>query len=273
ENQVWIIQMTLCNDDEHDLKQVLTYMKQQIGSGETNLRTSGKVLCRMGKFDLAEKYLKSLLKELPSNHPLISSVYEDLGQLASQTAKAIPSTHSKEKTKRIQDSVSITGGHALGNQLNCPYGIYVDDDNQSIFIVDWGNHRIVEWKCDTKNSQVVAGGNGNGNRMDQLSFPTNVIVDKDDDSLIICDWGNRRVPRWPRRNSTNAESFLRVYTIFTDRKPSLKQIALMLADTSFLNHSEIISNLTHALVLLFLLSHYDNIDFIDFNQLGTILDN
>ncbi|CAF3332715.1 unnamed protein product [Rotaria socialis] len=77
--------MTLCNDDEHDLKQVLTYMKQQIGSGETNLRTSGKVLCRMGKFDLAEKYLKSLLKELPSNHPLISSVYEDLGQLASQT--------------------------------------------------------------------------------------------------------------------------------------------------------------------------------------------
>ncbi|CAF3583241.1 unnamed protein product [Rotaria socialis] len=238
ENQVWIIQMTLCNDDEHDLKQVLTYMKQQIGSGETNLRTLGKVLCRMGKFDLAEKYLKRLLKELPSNHPLISSVYEDLGQLASQTGhfnmsvqwhqkslafkneielstnsnineiktfstKSIPSTHSKEKTKRIQDSVSITGGHTSDNQLNCPYGIYVDDDNQSIFIADWGNHRIVEWKCDTKNSQVVAGGNGNGNRMDQLSFPTGVIVDKKDDSLIICDWGNRRVVRWPRRNSTN----------------------------------------------------------------------
>ncbi|CAF2096809.1 unnamed protein product [Rotaria magnacalcarata] len=238
ENQVWIIQMTLCSDDENDLKQVLTYMKKQIGSGETNLRTLGKVLCRMGKFDLADKYFKRLLKELPSNHPLISSVYEDLGQLASQTghfdmsvqwhqkslalkneielstnsnineiktfsAKSIPSTHSNEKTKRIQDSVSITEGHTSDNQLNCPYGIYVDDDNQSIFIADWGNHRIVEWKCDTKNSQVVAGGNGNGNRMDQLSFPTDVIVDKKNDSLIICDWGNRRVVRWPRRHGTN----------------------------------------------------------------------
>ncbi|CAF4859976.1 unnamed protein product, partial [Rotaria magnacalcarata] len=33
------------------------------------------------------------------------------------------------------------------------------------------------------------------------------------------------------------ESFLRVCTIFTDRKPALKQMAMMLADPSFLNHS------------------------------------
>ncbi|CAF4935670.1 unnamed protein product, partial [Rotaria socialis] len=33
------------------------------------------------------------------------------------------------------------------------------------------------------------------------------------------------------------ESFLRVYTIFTDRTPALKQMVTMLADPSFLNHS------------------------------------
>ena len=54
-----------------------------------------------------------------------------------------------------------------------------------------GNHRIVKWKCDAKNGEVVAGGNGKGNRMDQLNEPTDVIVDKKNNSLIICDCGKQ----------------------------------------------------------------------------------
>ena len=84
DDQVWIIQMTLCGDDEHDLKQVLMYMKHQLGSGETNLRTLGKVLCKMGKFNLAEQYFIRLLNELPSTDPLLGNLYEDLGEVASQ---------------------------------------------------------------------------------------------------------------------------------------------------------------------------------------------
>ncbi|CAF4167336.1 unnamed protein product [Rotaria sordida] len=52
------------------------------------------------------------------------------------------------------------------------------------------------------NGQVVAGGNGHGNRLDQLYGPTDVLIDKEMDSLIICDWENRRVVRWSRRSST-----------------------------------------------------------------------
>ncbi|CAF4450225.1 unnamed protein product, partial [Adineta steineri] len=33
--------------------------------------------------------------------------------------------------------------------------------------------------------------------------PRNVIIDSD--NLIICDWGNRRVARWPRRDGTEGE--------------------------------------------------------------------
>ncbi|CAF4138303.1 unnamed protein product, partial [Adineta steineri] len=83
-DQIWIIKMTLCNDNQHDLKQVLMYMKQQIESEETNLRTLGKLLWEMGKLDLAEKYLNRLLQELPPNDLLHISLYEDLGKLASQ---------------------------------------------------------------------------------------------------------------------------------------------------------------------------------------------
>ena len=83
DNNVWIIRITLCNDNEHDLKQVLSYMKKQTGSGETNLRTLGKIVWEMGKLDLAEKYFTRFLKELPSDNPLLIDLYEDLGKLAS----------------------------------------------------------------------------------------------------------------------------------------------------------------------------------------------
>jgi DNA-binding beta-propeller fold protein YncE len=53
--------------------------------------------------------------------------------------------------------------------------------------------------------KVVAGGNGQGNRTDQLSNPTDLILDKENDSLIDCDFGNRRVMRWSHRNGTNGE--------------------------------------------------------------------
>ncbi|CAF1328378.1 unnamed protein product [Rotaria sordida] len=58
------------------------------------------------------------------------------------------------------------------------------------------------------NGQVVAGGRGQGNRLDQLCRPTDVLIDKETDSLIICDRGNRRVVRWSRRSGTTQGEIL-----------------------------------------------------------------
>ena len=85
--------------------------------------------------------------------------------------------------------------------------MYIDDD-QTIYIADQSNHRIIEWKWNATSGQVVAGGNKQGNEAHQLSNPTDVIVDKERDNLIICDWGNRRVVRWPRRNGTSGETII-----------------------------------------------------------------
>ncbi|CAF4561139.1 unnamed protein product, partial [Rotaria sp. Silwood2] len=82
---------------------------------------------------------------------------------------------------------------------------YVDDD-QMVYVADRRNHRIVEWKWGATSGQVVAGGNGQGSGAHQLSDPFDVIVDKETDSLIICDRSNRRVVRWPRRNGTSGET-------------------------------------------------------------------
>jgi len=84
-DDVWIIRMTFCNDDEHDLKKVLMSMKQEIGNGETNLHILGKILWDMGKLELAEKYFIRLLNELPPSDSLHVSLYKNLAKLASQT--------------------------------------------------------------------------------------------------------------------------------------------------------------------------------------------
>jgi sugar lactone lactonase YvrE len=85
--------------------------------------------------------------------------------------------------------------------------LYIDDD-QTIYIADTCNHRIIEWKWNATSGQVVAGGNEKGNEGHQLSYPHDVIVDKERDNLIICDSGNRRVVRWPRRNGTSGETII-----------------------------------------------------------------
>ncbi|CAF3504326.1 unnamed protein product [Rotaria socialis] len=111
----------------------------------------------------------------------------------------------------IQNGTTIAGGKELGdatNQLNNPHGVCVDHD-QTVVIADYGNHRIIEWKKDdTTNGQVVAGGKGPGNGLHQLDRPTDVLIDNEADSLIICDRNNQRVVRWSRQIGTTQGEIL-----------------------------------------------------------------
>ena len=104
-----------------------------------------------------------------------------------------------------QNGVTVAGGNGYGNatnQLNYPWGLDIDDDNQSIVIADYWNHRIVEWKIGASNGKVIAGDQGHGNRLDQLNRPTDVLIEKETNSLFIADPGNRRVLRWSRHQGT-----------------------------------------------------------------------
>ena len=104
-----------------------------------------------------------------------------------------------------QNGVTVAGGNGLGNainQLNFPCGLDIDDDNQSVVIADHVNHRIVEWKMGASHGKVIAGGRGQGNRLDQLNGPTDVFIDKETNSLFIADQWNQRVLRWSRRQET-----------------------------------------------------------------------
>ncbi|CAF1578526.1 unnamed protein product [Rotaria sordida] len=109
-----------------------------------------------------------------------------------------------------QNGITVAGGNGLGNETNqlyAPVGLFVDDE-QTIYVADYSNHRIMEWKRGATSGQVVAGGNGQGSGTHQLNTPYDVIVDKETDSVIICDRLNKRVVRWPRRNGTSGETII-----------------------------------------------------------------
>jgi len=109
----------------------------------------------------------------------------------------------KSNLKWNKHATTIAGGNMPGNKLNQlehSKGIYIDYQQKSIYIADFGNHRIVKWKLGENKGQVVAGGNGSGNRIDQLTTPTTMIVDQKNKFLIISDYGNRRVVQWSLEN-------------------------------------------------------------------------
>ncbi|CAF2981330.1 unnamed protein product [Rotaria sp. Silwood2] len=110
-------------------------------------------------------------------------------------------------TRWAENGVTVVGGNGHGTrleQLSEPHGLYVDEDN-TIFVADTANHRIVAWKYGETSGILVAGGNGEGDRNDQLNRPTAVIVHKESDSIIICDRNNRRVMQWPRHGGTTGK--------------------------------------------------------------------
>ncbi|CAM4769157.1 unnamed protein product [Rotaria magnacalcarata] len=110
-------------------------------------------------------------------------------------------------TKWVQNGITIAGGNGAGsgmNQLSNPLGLCIDG-NQTVYIADYLNHRIMEWKYGATAGRLVAGGIGGGNHTDPLNCPVHVIIDRDRNNLIISDYMNKRIVRWPRENGTGGE--------------------------------------------------------------------
>ncbi|CAF4338925.1 unnamed protein product [Rotaria magnacalcarata] len=104
-----------------------------------------------------------------------------------------------------QHGVTVAGelqNDYMTYQLCLPYSFCIDDDSQTMIIADYGNDRIVQLKMNSRNGEILAGGGGVGTQLDQLNQPTDVIIDKKTNSLIICDRQNRRCLRWSLSKGT-----------------------------------------------------------------------
>ncbi|CAF1380553.1 unnamed protein product [Adineta steineri] len=114
QHHTWIINMTLCSDNDHDLKSILNHMKNQYGSEQTRLVSFGNVLVDMGYFNDAEKYYHRLLKELPSDHNDISTCYHSLGKVVSEQGNYELSLHWLHKSLEIAQRKLKKGHPRMG---------------------------------------------------------------------------------------------------------------------------------------------------------------
>ncbi|CAF0715462.1 unnamed protein product [Adineta steineri] len=166
---------------------------------EADLQRWNKQLTEMNN----ELVKPSTIKIQHSSTPLITTIHVNVS-----VSSHLPNLDIDAKW--IQHGITVAGLGGQGsrnNQLYSPYSVYIDED-ETMYIADYNNNRIVAWKRGASNGEIVAGGNGPGNQDNQLNTPTSVIVDKLNDCLIISDYSNQRVIRWPRQNGTRGQTII-----------------------------------------------------------------
>lgn len=94
------------------------------------------------------------------------------------------------------EGVVVAGGNGQGaaaNQLSVPVGIWVDEAESKIYVVDALNARVQMWAAGATTGVTVAGGNGWGSNLNQLYFPGGIF--KKGNDLYIYD-GAARIVKW-----------------------------------------------------------------------------
>ncbi|CAF1004699.1 unnamed protein product [Rotaria magnacalcarata] len=98
-------------------------------------------------------------------------------------------------TKGAKEGIVVAGGQGQGNALTQLYlrkGLFVDILG-TLYVVDWGNVRVMRWTQGAKQGTVIVGGNGTGEN--QLRLPMGLSFDRHG-NLYVADCGNNRVQRF-----------------------------------------------------------------------------
>ncbi|CAF1457684.1 unnamed protein product [Adineta steineri] len=200
---------TFINDIENKFNNLSEQIKQIHQENEFN------------EIDL--NYLRNQLIKITQefNNPSNVSIKENSQSFIKEIS--IISSKKPKFNKWKQSAITVAGRNGEGrqlNQLNSPDGICIDE-KKNIFIADFRNHRIVEWKYNAKQGLVITAENKEGNLMNQLSSPTDVIVDQQNHSIIIADLGNRRVIHWLNRNQQILIDNIDCFGLAMDKKEFL----------------------------------------------------
>ncbi|CAF3361960.1 unnamed protein product [Rotaria socialis] len=86
-----------------------------------------------------------------------------------------------------------TQGEILIDKIDC-WGL-VMDQQRYLYVSGDGKHEVRRYKLGEKKGTLVVGGNGKGNGLNQLNFPTYLFVDRDH-SVYVSDYNNHRVVKW-----------------------------------------------------------------------------
>ncbi len=123
QDRVWIVQMTLCSDNDNSLKPIYDYLKNEYDEKDTgsSIFSFGILLFKMGEYDKAEKYYNHLISELPPDHEDLAPCYHNLGIIANHKGNYDSSLQWFNKsldiynrTRKPDDPVIAVGYNSIG---------------------------------------------------------------------------------------------------------------------------------------------------------------
>ncbi len=122
--------------------------------------------------------------------------------LRNRVNKWSPATNS---TTVIVDG--LNSNNSLDERVFAPLGIYIDKNDDSIYVADSMNHRIQKWSQNAKKGITVAGSYFVNSIEDTglLEHPNAVLVDEETEMMYITEGAQRRVQRW-LINATEGET-------------------------------------------------------------------
>ncbi|CAF1036011.1 unnamed protein product [Didymodactylos carnosus] len=116
--------MTLCSDNDHDLKSIFGYSKARLEAEGTSLYSLGQVLRDMGKFDAAEKYIPRFLNQLPPNHRDVALCCHALGVIIEENGDYDLSLQWHQKSLEMWVRTLTSNDPTLGDAHNCVAVVY-----------------------------------------------------------------------------------------------------------------------------------------------------
>ncbi|CAM4818960.1 unnamed protein product, partial [Rotaria magnacalcarata] len=114
--------------------------------------------------------------------------------------------HISEWKSGATNGTVVAGGNGA-DRLKRPFYVIIDKESDSLIISDTDNSRVIRWprRKGTRGETIISntdyfgtavtGGNGIGYRLDQLSIPRYVFVDREH-SVYVTEYSNHRVTKW-----------------------------------------------------------------------------
>lgn len=104
----------------------------------------------------------------------------------------------------------LNAAKTIIRNLHVPEGITVNWKTNTVFVADYSNHRIVSSRVGENKQLIVVQGQEFGDSINQLNCPSDLIIDYGTNCMLICDFGNKRIVKWPLDDTlTSGESFIK----------------------------------------------------------------
>ncbi|UJR29431.1 hypothetical protein I4U23_010643 [Adineta vaga] len=111
-------------------------------------------------------------------------------------------------TKDATRGITVAGNgiaNDTAQSLNNPFGVFVDDETEVIYVVDSFNERIQRWLPDALQGETIIDGSDSTDQSNQLKGPTGMAFDSDG-NLYISDSLNHRIQKYVLLNNSPCSS-------------------------------------------------------------------